>query len=508
MANVVEYILSLRDYLTGKVKEARAEASQLDSAMHGITDRTREWGKELVGALGVGFALFKGFEFVKESKEDWEKLEFATSQVEAGLESTGHAAGLTFEELKNGAQEAAHNLKFTQAEVMGMQSILLTFPGVTKQTFGQASAAIYDMSTRLGQDLKSTAIQVGKALQDPEKGITALRRVGVNFNETQTEMIKNMVAGGHAAQAQAFILKELQTEFAGSAEAAAKADVSFRYEKSMEELRVSVGQLADKLSEYLMPALEAIAEGLKNSIQWMKEHKEIITAVAYVVGGAVAAYAAYGIALNAVSTYTKIATAVQWLWNAALTANPIGILIVAIGAAVGAIIYAYNHFGKFRATLLGVWETIKEFGRIVTDVFLGTGKVIAGVLTFNPKMVADGAAQTISAISNAGNRLGNAFQKGFNEGMADFAKSQAEKEAPKTVVKKAVGAIGPAGKDAKETSKATGNKSVNINIKIDNLIRDFSIKTTNIKDGSGRLKEIVTQTLLSAVNDSQLVAGQ
>ena len=72
----------------------------------------------------------------------------------------------------------------------------------------------------LGQDVKSSAIQLGKALQDPILGVTALRRVGVNFSDAQQDVIKNLVETNQLGKAQALILKELQTEFGGSARAA------------------------------------------------------------------------------------------------------------------------------------------------------------------------------------------------------------------------------------------------------------------------------------------------
>ena len=176
MAEQVEYELTLKDLMTGKLKEADSVANKLESTMGSLGNRITH----VAEAFGVSFAIFKGIEFIHSSTEAYEKLEFSQSQVEAGLRSTGEAAGLTFEELKKSAEESAHKMKYTQAEIMGMQSILLTFPSVTKDTFGTASQAIADMSTRLGQSLESSAIQVGKALQDPTRGITALRRVGVN----------------------------------------------------------------------------------------------------------------------------------------------------------------------------------------------------------------------------------------------------------------------------------------------------------------------------------------
>ena len=87
---------------------------------------------------------------------------------------------------------------------------------IGKDIFPEATKTMLDMSTALGQDLKSSAIQLGKALQDPILGITALRRVGVNFNNAQKETVKRLVESGQMMKAQKFILAELRTEFCNS----------------------------------------------------------------------------------------------------------------------------------------------------------------------------------------------------------------------------------------------------------------------------------------------------
>jgi hypothetical protein len=501
----VKYTLSLRDLFTGKIQNAKHATEALGGTMRSMS----HLAGGLLAGIGAGFAGMEIVEFVKKSEEEFHSLEQATAQVRAGLESTRGAAGVTFEELEHGAKEAAEQFNYTQSQVADMQAQLLTFPSVTERTFGDASQSIIDMSTRLHHSLSETAIMVGKALQDPARGITALRRVGVNFNNTQTDIIKNLVATGHAAQAQKMILTELSSEFGGSAKAAADADPLFRYKKIMEDLRLTVGEAAMKLQVALAPALIKIATAFKNTIQWMQEHKTLLEFIGAIVAGALIAYGSYLAIVESIALVTKIWAGVQWLLNAAMTANPIGIMIVAIGAAVGAIIFAYKHFAKFRAVLWGVWETVKEFARIVADVFLGLGKIIQGVITLNPSKVVEGYKQTAGAIADAGTRLGSAFQKGFNDGMADFAKDEAaEKTAsPKSLIKKgATGLPGEAGKGA--TAKATGNKSTVINIKIDSLIKSQTVSVKNVTEGRNQIKELMTQALLGAVNDSQVIAGQ
>ena len=62
---------------------------------------------------------------------------------------------------------------------------MLTFTGVGKDVFPQAIQTVLDMSQALGQDLKSSTVQLGKALNSPIDGITALSRVGVSFTDAQ-----------------------------------------------------------------------------------------------------------------------------------------------------------------------------------------------------------------------------------------------------------------------------------------------------------------------------------
>lgn len=119
------------------------------------------------------------------------------------------------------------------------------------------------MSVALGQDMKSSAIQVGKALQDPILGLTALRRVGVNFNEQQSEMVKKMVESGHQLEAQKFILNELTTEFGGSAEAQATASA---------KMKVALDNLAETVGGLLAPAFDFLATKLQVAISFLQEN--------------------------------------------------------------------------------------------------------------------------------------------------------------------------------------------------------------------------------------------
>lgn len=148
--------------------------------------------------------------------------EDAEKKLAATIKSTGMAAGLTFDELTRMASGLQKVTTFGDEAIIEAESLLLTFTKIGKDVFPEALETILDVSVGMGQDLKASAIQLGKALNDPILGLTALSRTGIQFNDQQKEIIKTMVETGDVAGAQAVILKELNTQFGGQAQAAAK----------------------------------------------------------------------------------------------------------------------------------------------------------------------------------------------------------------------------------------------------------------------------------------------
>lgn len=171
---------------------------------------------KIVGAAfaGVGVALAAGI--IKNTIE----AERVQAQLAAALKSTGGAAGLTQDQLNGMAGELQKVTTFGDEAINSAQALLLTFTKIGGDVFPQAIEAAADMATALGTDLADATKQLGKALNDPLKGISALGRAGVQFSEAQKAMIEDMVEAGRVADAQRIILAELETQFGGSAAAA------------------------------------------------------------------------------------------------------------------------------------------------------------------------------------------------------------------------------------------------------------------------------------------------
>lgn len=167
----------------------------------------------LVG--GVSFALI-----TKQSIENTIRQEQALKQLDARLKSTRGAAGLTKDalvEMSSGLQQVTN---FGDEAVQEMQSLLLTFTKIHGPQFVAAQEAILNIATAMDMDLRSAALQVGKALNDPVANMGALSRAGIQFSKDQKAVIKSLFESGRVAEAQQLVLEELETQFGGAARAA------------------------------------------------------------------------------------------------------------------------------------------------------------------------------------------------------------------------------------------------------------------------------------------------
>ena len=148
------------------------------------------------------------------------EAERVQAQLNAVLKSTKEAAGLSAEQLNSMADSLQRVTVFDDEAITGAQALLLTFTKIGGDVMPRAVETVLDMATAMGGDLKSASLQLGKALNDPIKGVAALGEVGVQFTQDQKKLIESLVETGKVADAQKIILTELETQMGGSARAA------------------------------------------------------------------------------------------------------------------------------------------------------------------------------------------------------------------------------------------------------------------------------------------------
>jgi hypothetical protein len=210
------------------------------------------------GIRQIGGALFG---LAKDSVKAFDEAAKAEAQLEAAIKSTGGAAGKSVEELVAQSAELQKITLFSDDQIQESQGLLLTFTKVGGAIYDQAIPAIADMATAMKSDLSTASIQVGKALNDPVKGVAALSKAGVQFTQDQKDMIKQLVASGDTVGAQTIILKELETQFQGSAKAAADAGLGplQKFQNRIDDIKEGVGLLITNGLSFLGPILDKVA---------------------------------------------------------------------------------------------------------------------------------------------------------------------------------------------------------------------------------------------------------
>ena len=209
MANKKNFIINVKATGTGK---SQKKVKGVSGALDGLAKKAGLAAAAYFGATGLISAI-------KGSFEAFARQEAAEKKLDAVLKSTKKAAGMTAQELKNLASSLQSVTKFGDEAIIETQALMLTFTKVGKEVMPDAIETILNMSEAMGVGLKEQTLQLGKALNDPIMGITALSRVGVQLSETQKDQIKDFMAMNDVASAQQVILGELETQFGGMARA-------------------------------------------------------------------------------------------------------------------------------------------------------------------------------------------------------------------------------------------------------------------------------------------------
>jgi hypothetical protein len=203
----------------------------------------------LGGIAAAAGAIKLGASAIDEARE----AQQVARQTAAVIKSTGGAAKLSAKDVSKLAGRLSYMAGVDDELIQAGENVLLTFKDVRNEAgkgnkiFDKATKVALNMSTALGTDLKGANIQVGKALNDPIKGVTALTRVGVTFTDQQKDQIKTLVESGDKLAAQKLILKELGSEFGGSARSQASAS---------DRLKVAFGNVQESLGKGLLPIVQ------------------------------------------------------------------------------------------------------------------------------------------------------------------------------------------------------------------------------------------------------------
>jgi len=246
-------------------------------------------------AVGIGSVLAarEVIGFAKEALAEGREAQKVGATTEQIIKSTGQAAGVTAEQVSDMAGRLSGFTGIDDEAIQSGTNLLLTFKNVKDYVDGQfvgtldrATALSLDLSAAGFGSIESASKGLGKALNDPLKGISALGRAGVTFTEAQKEQIKALVESGDLLSAQNIILDEVEGQVGGVAEATATS--SQKAQVAWDNLKEQIGtalipivdSLADTFATKVVPALSGVIDGTN-------EGGKVIRQVAGFIGDAI-----------------------------------------------------------------------------------------------------------------------------------------------------------------------------------------------------------------------------
>lgn len=287
---------------SGNLERLVEHGKHATSAVKEMQEQFENLGRNLMNlnqSFELARGLIEGFERMTEAWVDqFREAEQATSKVEAVIRATGHAAGFTGKQIGEMAEELSKATVYEADTIKNAQGILLTFKSIKGDTFEEATKAVLDLSAAFGGDLQGSAVMLGKALEDPVQGLTALHRMGVSFSDSEKEVIKTLYESGQVAEAQAKILETLKGQVGGVAEAFGNtaAGQLLKYENSVKQVNESLGQAATTIKNLMnqaMSPLNGIVKDIADAFNRLDpETQKAIVTFTGLTAGAVALTAA------------------------------------------------------------------------------------------------------------------------------------------------------------------------------------------------------------------------
>lgn len=339
-------------------KEAKNFGDRLHDAERGSQVFTA--GIAAAGAAAVGFGI--------KSVQAFMESETALAQLDAVMKSTGNSAGFVKEVYTDLATELQNLTGVSDEAVLAGESMLMTFTNVKGAAFTGGTKAILDMATAMNgglipsaEQMRTTAMTVGKALNDPIEGLTRLTRVGVTFTDKQKEQIESLQKAGKTMEAQQVILAELNKEFGGSAEAAGKT-----FAGQLNIAKNTFGDFMELVGEGIVKSMRPLVESFNNWMQSiggpaglielltrkLTELRPLLPVITgFIIGGMVPAL--YGMAAG--------------VWAVMAPLLP----FIALGTAVGYIVkLLFEQFGGLSGTLAALQPILTTLGNIFSTFIL------------------------------------------------------------------------------------------------------------------------------------------
>jgi hypothetical protein len=354
------------------IKKAIAEFKQLEGAGKKAQFALKKAALPAAAALGAVAVMAKSTIAAGEAAAT---SNARIAQINESMGLFGETTEIVNKRVIDYANATARATGVDQNQIKLAQAKLLTFKDLAISAdeaggaFDRATKAAIDMGAAGFGDAASNAVQLGKALNDPIKGIAALAKSGVTFTEQEKEKIQTLVESNKMLEAQDLVLKAIETQVGGTAEATAN---------DSDKMKVAFSQLSESVGLILLPLFQKFTAVMMKVADFARENSTVIVILGGVVAGLAVAILAANAAMTVYHTTLKVVKATQFLFNAVMAANPITLVVIALAALVAAFVVAYKTSETFRNIVNGLFNAIKTGVTASVDFLKGYLNTVLG----------------------------------------------------------------------------------------------------------------------------------
>lgn len=315
----------IKKEIGGSSTEAGGHLSKIKDIAAGVftADMAKEAGKAIV-------------DFGKDSIEKYREAAEKQRLLDDAFERFPALAGANKDALRDLNDQIQAKTGYDNDDLAAAQATMAQY-GLNADQLAQLTPLMADYAAKTGKDLPSAAQELGKAMLGQGR---ALKDVGINFKDTHS------TAGNFQE-----LMTGLGTQLGGFAEKEASS-----VDGKMKILNVRFEDIQETIGQKLLPVVMGLADAGLKVIDWATKNKDVLIPLGLILG-------TVGATIGTIVGATKLWAIAQAAWNVVATANPIGLIIMAVAALVAGLIYAYNHSEKFREIVDGAFKAVGEAGK-------------------------------------------------------------------------------------------------------------------------------------------------
>ena len=366
------------------IADIQNAGSGFDKFAVGIQQASRVATVALLGLAGTGVV------FAKAAADDAQ----AATVLATTLKNTTNATNTQIASVEKFITAQGRLLGVTDDELRPALGKLVTATGDITKAQELASLAM-DISTARGVDLESVSQTLAKAyggnftaLKKLIPGIDDAALKSKDWTVIQAEL--NKVVGGAAADA-----------------ANTTAGQYKIFTTSLQETKEAIGAGLLPIFNQLIPVLSSVAA-------YIQDNSGLVLTLAAVIASLATVVITVNAVIKTFTAITQLATAAQWLFNVALSANPIGLVVIAIAALIAGLVLAYNKSEVFRIGVDALFENLKVFVSFLIDIFVAGWNAVIAVI--------DKAEEALKSFLDFGTSFidaGRAIVDGLKKGIMD-----------------------------------------------------------------------------------------